>query len=194
MLQRITRTQESIMKLEEKSMKELLELHNKIADTPAGPKSFATKAKLLARIASIAEAKGINDGPPPDLADSEPQTDTDATARAAEATGAAQAQEKRGLGVGELARMLLMDPLGLPHAVIAGLVNAQIAGAAATDKSVRWYAAKMRKDGIEVPARAKHFPAFMDEKQSKDWLKTITVAKPASTDSGGVDLAQVING
>lgn len=167
------------MKLEEMSMKELLSLHNKIADAPAGPKTFATKAKLLARIASIAEAKGINDEPPADVADSEPRTEPDAAATSASASDAAQGKKKRGLGVGELARILLMDPMGYPHAVIAGLVNAQIAGAAATDKSVRWYAAKMRKEGIEVPPRstAKVFPAFMDEKQSMQWLKTVTVVR-----------------
>lgn len=170
------------MKLEEMSMKELLALHNKIADAPAGPKTFATKAKLLARIASIAEAKGINDKPPADSVGSEPRAELDTTAPSAEASGAAQGQKKRGLGIGELARMLLMDPMGYPHAVIAGLVNAQIEGAAATDKSVRWYAAKMRKEGIEVPPRstAEVFPSFMDEKQSKEWLATVTVVKEPS--------------
>lgn len=48
------------MNLEEKSTKELLELHNALADLPAGPKTFATKAKLLARICSLAESKGID--------------------------------------------------------------------------------------------------------------------------------------
>jgi hypothetical protein len=177
MPQRITRTQESIVNLEDMSMKELLELHNKIADAPAGPKTFSTKAKLLVRIASIAEAKGISDESPVDPGRSEPRTDTDTAAQSADASNEAQGQKKRGLGIGELARVLLMDPIGYPHALIAAMVNEQIEGAKATDKSVRWYAAKMRKEGIAVPARAKHFPAFMDEKQSKDWLKTINVAR-----------------
>lgn len=166
------------------SMKELLALHNKIATVPAGPKTFATKAKLLARIASIAEARGITDEPRADVANSEPRTEPAAAAPSADASEAAQGQKKRGLGIGELARMLLMDFRGLPHAVIAGLVNAQIAGAAATDKSVRWYAAKMRKEGIAVPPRSttKVFPAFMDEKQTKEWLKTIEVIHPGRGD------------
>lgn len=45
-----------------------------------------------------------------------------------------------------------MDPMGYPHALIASMVNAPIPGATATNKSVRWYASKMRKDGINVPA------------------------------------------
>lgn len=138
---------ESIVKLEEMSMKELLTLHNKIADAPAGSKTFATKAKLLARIASIARVKGIIDEPPADAADSELRTEA-VVARGTEANGQQQEQKTRGLGIGELARELLMNPMGYPHAVIAGLVNAQIPGATATDKSVRWYAAKMRKEGL----------------------------------------------
>ena len=48
-----------------------------------------------------------------------------------------------------------MDGSGLPHAVIASMVNAEIPGAAATAKSVRWYACKMRKQGVTVPERQK---------------------------------------
>lgn len=167
------------MNLAEMSMKELLALHNKIADVPAGPKTFATKAKLLARIAAIAEAKGITDEPPVDPSVPGPRTEIDAAPPSAKATDVVQGANKRGLGIGELARELLMDPMGYPHAVIAGLVNAQIPGAAATDKSVRWYAAKMRKEGIQIPPRstAKVFAAFMDEKQSKQWLKTVHVVQ-----------------
>ena len=43
------------MKLEEMPTKELLALHNRIADKPAGPKTFATRAKLVARIEQIAQ-------------------------------------------------------------------------------------------------------------------------------------------
>lgn len=63
---------------------------------------------------------------------------------------------------------------------IAAMVNEQIEGAKATDKSVRWYAAKLRREGVEVPARAKHFAALMDEKQSKARLKTISVVDSAN--------------
>jgi hypothetical protein len=59
------------------------------------------------------------------------------------------------------------------------MVDQQIPGATATEKSVRWYAAKMRKEGIDVPARAKHFRAFMDAKQSKEWLASVTVVQTA---------------
>ena len=46
-----------------------------------------------------------------------------------------------------------MDPAGYPHAVIAEMVNAQIEGAQASAKSVRWYAHDMRKKGAAVPER-----------------------------------------
>ena len=45
------------MKLEEMPTKELLDLHNRIADKPAGPKTFATRTKLVARIEQIAADK-----------------------------------------------------------------------------------------------------------------------------------------
>lgn len=48
------------MKLEEVPTKELLALHNRIADKPAGPKTFATRTKLVARIEQIAAGKNIN--------------------------------------------------------------------------------------------------------------------------------------
>jgi len=48
------------MKLEEMPAKELLDLHNRIADKPAGPKTFATRAKLVARIEQVAADKNID--------------------------------------------------------------------------------------------------------------------------------------
>ena len=101
--------------------------------------------------------------------------------REAEVAEAPEATEKkpRGLGVGALARQLLMDPAGFPHALIAEMVNAQIDGAATTDKSVRWYANDMRKKGVEVPPRQKHHPADMDEEQSAEALSTVRVVEPA---------------
>lgn len=48
------------MTLEEMSMKDLLVLHNKIADKPAGPKTFATRGKLVARIEAIAADKKLD--------------------------------------------------------------------------------------------------------------------------------------
>lgn len=170
------------MKLEDMPTKELLELHNRIADKPAGPKTFATRSKLVARIEQIAEAKSI------DLSSSGQPKKPKATAQRAEpkaeAPEAPETTEKkpRGLGVGSLARAILMDPAGHPHALIAEMVNAQIAGAAATAKSVRWYANDMRKRGVEVPPRQKHHPADMDEEQSAEALRTVRVVEPAPSD------------
>ena len=48
------------MNLQEMSTKSLLALHNAIADAPAGPKTFATKVKLIARIEQIAADKDID--------------------------------------------------------------------------------------------------------------------------------------
>ena len=163
------------MKLEDMPTKELLDLHNRIAEKPAGPKTFATRAKLVARIEQVAEAKSID---PASLG--QPKKPKAAERRAepkAEAAEATDATEKkpRGLGVGALARAILMDPAGFPHALVAEMVNAQIEGAAATDKSVRWYANDMRKRGVEVPPRQKHHPADMGEEQSADALSTVRV-------------------
>jgi len=152
------------MKLEEMLTKELLVLHNRIADKPAGPKTFATRAKLVARIEQVAADKNI------DLASfgqpKKPKATTQRAEPRAEVTEAPEvtktidlipetATEKasRGKGVGALARLLLMDPAGTPHAGIAAEVNRRITGAQATAKSVRWYANQMRKQGIEVPPR-----------------------------------------
>lgn len=170
------------MKLEEIPTKELLALHNQIADKPAGPKTFATRAKLVARIEQIAADKNI------DLSSSGQPKKPKATAQRAEPKAdvveAPEATEKkpRGLGVGALARAILMDPAGYPHALVADMVNAQIEGAAATAKSVRWYANDMRKKGVEVPPRQKHHPADMDEEQSAEALATVRVVEPAPSD------------
>ncbi len=171
------------MNLEEKSTKELLKLHNSITEVPAGPKTFATKAKLLARIRSLTKLKGV------DLAEyARPHVQRvstlggqiDGRTSGIEAPKETKEATQRGLGIGERARMLLMDPAGYPHSLIAAMVNEQIPGAMATDKSVRWYAAKMRKEGVDVPTRAKHFPSYMDEKDSREWLATVTVVKPGA--------------
>ena len=170
------------MKLEEMPTKELLVLHNRIADKPTGPKTFATRTKLVARIEQVAADKNI------DLASfgqpKKPKATKERAQPKAEAAEAPEATEKkpRGLGVGALARAILMDPAGHPHALIAEMVNAQIAGAAATAKSVRWYANDMRKRGVEVPPRQKHHPADMDEEQSAEALSTVRVVEPAPSD------------
>lgn len=150
------------MKLQEMSTKDLLGLHNTLADTAAGPKSFATKAKLITRIESIASDKNI------DLASFEwPKTAPAVelhTQPQAEATEIADASPETrtapvGKGIGRLACELLLHPAGHSHAAIAEMVNARIEGARATAKSVRWYACRMRKDGAEVPKRQRQLAA-----------------------------------
>ncbi|MBJ2165667.1 hypothetical protein IHV84_17190 [Acidovorax sp. IB03] len=144
------------MNLQEMSTKDLLALHNQIADKAAGPKTFATRGKLLDRIESVAAAKNIDVasfGQPQGAEVTEPHAQQQADA--VEATEAPTETEKKpsGKGIGRLARELLMDPAGYPHGVIAEMVNAQIEGAQASAKSVRWYAHDMRKKGATVPER-----------------------------------------
>ena len=144
------------MNLQEMSTKDLLALHNQIADKAAGPKTFATRGKLLDRIESVAAAKSIDIasfGQPKASEVTEPRAQPQADVT--EATEAPTETEKKpiGKGIGRLARELLMDPAGYPHGVIAEMVNAQIEGAQASAKSVRWYAHDMRKKGAAVPER-----------------------------------------
>jgi hypothetical protein len=166
------------MKLEEMSTKDLLALHNRIADKQAGPKTFATRGKLVARIEAIAADKNL------DLASfgrpQTPEAPVPSTQPQTEATESPEAHPEtvkapRGKGIGALARQFLMDPAGYPHALIAAMVNAQVDGAQATDKSIRWYANDMRKKGIEVPPRQKAHPADMDVEQSAEAMKTVRV-------------------
>jgi hypothetical protein len=152
------------MNLQEMSTKDLLVLHNQIADKPAGPKTFATRGKLLDRIESIAKAKNIDVasfGQPKAAEVTEPHAQQQADT--VEATEAPTETEKKpsGKGIGRLARELLMDPAGFPHGVIAEMVNARIEGAQASAKSVRWYAHDMRKKGTAVPERQR--PAGEEE-------------------------------
>lgn len=144
------------MNLQEMSTKDLLALHNQIADKAAGPKTFATRGKLLDRIESVAAAKNIDlasFGQPQAVEVTEPHAQPQADVT--EATEAPTETEKKpsGKGIGRLARELLLDPAGFPHGVIAEMVNARIEGAQASAKSVRWYAHDMRKKGTAVPER-----------------------------------------
>jgi len=161
------------MELQQMSTKSLLALHNAIADAPAGPKTFATKAKLIARIEQIAAAGSIDlasfrQGTEPEVTEQRAQPQ----AEAAETTEAPTETEKKssGKGIGRMARELLMDPEGFPHGDIAEMVNAAIPGAQATAKSVRWYAHDMRKKGVEVPPR---------RKQLTEGIDSVTVVEPA---------------
>ncbi len=152
------------MNLQEMSTKDLLVLHNQIADKAAGPKTFATRSKLLDRIGSIVKAKNIDvasfgQRAEPEVTEPHAQPQADAV----ETSDAPTETEKKpsGKGIGRLARELLMDPAGYPHGVIAEMVNAQIEGAQASAKSVRWYANQMRKKGVAVPERQR--PASEEE-------------------------------
>lgn len=166
------------MKLEDMSSKALLALHNRLADKPAGPKTFSTRANLTERIRSIAKAKNLDLGslgqPKKAKAKAADSTPSDGAAENPKATG-----KGRGSGVGELARQLLLHPAGYPHALIAAMVNHQIKGARATAKSVRWYACDMRKMGTDVPERQKVHAAEMDERQSAEWLASVKLVEPA---------------
>lgn len=148
------------MNLQEMSTKDLLALHNQIADKAAGPKTFATRGKLLDRVESVAAAKNI------DLASfgqpkatevteprAQPQADAAETTEVVRTFDLVPEKKPSGKGIGRLARELLMDPAGFPHGAIAEMVNAQIEGAQASAKSVRWYAHDMRKKGVAVPER-----------------------------------------
>ena len=159
----------------------LLALYNSMSEKQAGPKTFASRARLIERIRKTAKAQDI------DLTlfrqhavlevteqYAQPQADPIETADAA-----TKAKKKRGHGVGELARSLIMNPSSYPHALIASMVNAEIPGAAATAKSVRWYACKMRKEGTQVPERRKSFSAERGGEQSVQWPATETMIEPA---------------
>lgn len=134
------------MNLSDMSMKDLLDLHNSIAAKPATPKTFATKAKLIERIRSIQAAQGVTTAEPEASRDAKP-------AKAPRTTRKKKEAKPRGMGIGALARELLMDPAGHVHSRIAEMINERIEGASATAQSIRWYATKMRADGIKVPER-----------------------------------------
>lgn len=160
------------------SMKDLLALHNKIADKSAGPKTFATRDKLVARIKAIAAVKNIDVASfrrPQQPEAAVPHTQPQAEAIESPDTQPETVKAPRGKGIGALARQLLMDPAGYPHRLIATMVNAQVDGAQTTDKSVRWYANDMRKKGIEVPHRQKAHPADMNAEQSAEAMNTAQV-------------------
>lgn len=167
---------ENIMKLEDMPTKELLALHNRIADKPAGPKTFATRTKLVARIEQIAADKNI------DLTSFGQPKKPKATAQRAEPK--AEATEKK--PAWPWRRLACTrDPDGpcrLPARTGGRHGQRADRGAAATAKSVRWYANDMRKKGAEVPPRQKHHPADMDEEQSVEALSTVRVIKSASSD------------
>lgn len=63
------------------------------------------------------------------------------------------AVSSRGRGIGRLAERLIVEHPDWTYRRIAEEVNARVEGAAASEKSVRWYASRMRKDGKDAPDR-----------------------------------------
>lgn len=59
----------------------------------------------------------------------------------------------RGRGIGKLAERLIVEHPDWTYRRIAEEANARIEGAAASEKSVRWYASRMRKRGDSAPDR-----------------------------------------
>ncbi|MFG1419999.1 DUF2786 domain-containing protein [Xanthobacter sp. V0B-10] len=59
----------------------------------------------------------------------------------------------RGKGSGRLAERLIVEHSDWTYAAVAAEVNRQIEGAKASEKSVRWYASRMRWRGDDVPLR-----------------------------------------
>ena len=62
---------------------------------------------------------------------------------------------QRGMGIGALARKLLLEHPEWPHARVAAEVNARIPGAQSSEKSMRWYSCEMRKKGITGAERVR---------------------------------------
>lgn len=63
------------------------------------------------------------------------------------------APSSRGRGVGKLAERLIVEHPDWTYRRIAEEVNVRVEGAAASEKSVRWYASKMRQRGEDAPDR-----------------------------------------
>lgn len=59
----------------------------------------------------------------------------------------------RGKGIGRAAEALIVEHPDWTYAAIAAEVNRLVDGARASEKSVRWYASKMRRRGEAVPLR-----------------------------------------
>ncbi len=63
------------------------------------------------------------------------------------------AAPSRGRGIGRLAEQLIVEHPDWTYRCIAEEVNRRIEGATTSEKSVRWYASKMRKRGDMAPSR-----------------------------------------
>jgi hypothetical protein len=69
------------------------------------------------------------------------------TSRSRSPKASSAAVSSRGRGIGKLAEQLIVEHPDWAYRRIAEEVNARIDGAKASEKSVRWYASKMRKRG-----------------------------------------------
>jgi hypothetical protein len=76
---------------------------------------------------------------------SEAQTRAEAAPKPTRSSGSGRS----GLGVGALARSLIVDHPDSTYRRIAAEINARIAGARASEKSDRGYSYQMRKAGVE---------------------------------------------
>lgn len=63
------------------------------------------------------------------------------------------AVSSRGKGIGRTAEELIVEHPDWTYTEIAAEVNRLVDGARASDKSVRWYASRMRRRGDDVPLR-----------------------------------------
>lgn len=63
------------------------------------------------------------------------------------------AASSHGRGIGKLAEQLIVEHPDWTYRRVAEEVNARIEGAHASEKSIRWYASRMRKRGEEVPSK-----------------------------------------
>ena len=67
----------------------------------------------------------------------------------------AAVSSQKGLGIGLLARALIVEHPDWPYTKIAEEVNAKIVGARASEKSVRWYSYHMRQAGVTGTSRVR---------------------------------------
>lgn len=88
----------------------------------------------------------------------EPSATAEAQTEAPEASKPPRiaAPSRKSLGVGALARSLIVEHPEWTYRRIAEEVNARIVGASASEKSVRWYSHQMRKLGVAGTSRHLH--------------------------------------
>lgn len=78
-------------------------------------------------------------------------------------------------GIGKLAERLIVEHPDWTYRKIAEEVNAQIEGAAASEKSVRWYSHQMKREGIAGTSREKAGKPAMGA--ARDLRGTVSLAE-----------------